>query len=295
MPVMQAARSLREAAATLAGRLRQAGIPTPELDARLLLCAAAGISHEQLLLDPGRPLTGAEQARLEQLAKRRENREPVSRILGRREFRGRDFLVSPATLDPRPDSETLIEAAAELYGDGAPGSILDLGTGTGCLLLSLLEAFPDACGLGIDISEEVVATARSNAERLGLADRARFRAGDWADGVEGAFDLVVSNPPYISSADIAGLAPEVARHEPRAALDGGPDGLAAYRRIAADLARVLASGGAVLLEIGAGQEVAVLEIANRAGLGPHPGRAGPWRDLAGHARCVALARQMVSH
>ncbi|MGE0611702.1 MAG: peptide chain release factor N(5)-glutamine methyltransferase [Hyphomicrobiales bacterium] len=289
----QAARRARDAVTTLAARLRGAGVGTPELDARLLVCAALAITHEQLLIDPERMLTREDEARLEPLARRREAREPVSRILGVREFRGREFALSDATLDPRPDSETLVEAALELFGDEQPGTILDLGTGTGCLLLALLAAFPGARGLGVDVSGEAVATARANAERLGLAGRARFREGDWLEGIDGRFDLVVSNPPYIPSGDIAGLEPEVARHDPAAALDGGPDGLDAYRRILPGLARVLGPGATALLEIGAGQESAVRAIAREAGLGPDARGTGHWRDLGGHVRCVALARQGV--
>ncbi|MEC9367886.1 MAG: peptide chain release factor N(5)-glutamine methyltransferase [Pseudomonadota bacterium] len=283
--------TLAGAMTEVAGRLRHAGLETPELDARLLLCSACRVSHESLLRESGRILLADERARLDGFCERRLGGEPVSRIVGRREFWGREFAVTSATLDPRADSETLIEAALALtQGREPPSEILDLGTGTGCLLISLLGEFPGATGVGIDASEEALAVARANAERLGFAGRARFVRGDWLVGQEGRYGLVVANPPYIPSTDLAGLAPEVAKHDPRRALDGGPDGLEAYRRIAENLETVLAPGGLVLLEIGAGQSEAVLAVFGACGFASLGSENGLWKDLGGHVRCVALAR-----
>jgi release factor glutamine methyltransferase len=276
-----------KAFAKTAGVLRQAGIGSPELDARLLLCHAAGLTHEATIArahgDLGRPAA----ARLEALIARRLEREPVSRILGLREFYGRAFLVDRHTLDPRPDTETLIEAAlVDKRGlHNHPLKPLDLGTGTGCILITLLAELPEACGLGTDISTEALTVAAANAQRLGVAKRASFVSCDWLDGIDGKFDLIVSNPPYIPSSEIAALAEEVARHDPWSALDGGPDGLDAYRRIAASAGQVLAPNGRILVEIGCEQADAVVEIFNQAGLGLDGTRAVK-RDLAGRPRVV---------
>jgi release factor glutamine methyltransferase len=211
------------------------------------------------------------------------DREPVSRILGRREFWSLDFHLSPATLDPRPDSETLIdEALAGIPDRKAPLSVLDLGTGTGCLLLALLSELPNAAGTGIDRSEEAVATATANARRLGFGQRARFAAGDWGAGLSERFDLVVSNPPYIPEAEIETLAPEVVRFDPLAALAGGPDGLDAYRTIVAQLSNLLKSNGKVIFEVGAGQAADVAALLVTAGFSG----IGTRRDLAGVERAV---------
>jgi release factor glutamine methyltransferase len=276
-----------KAFAKTAGVLRQAGIGSPELDARLLLCHAAGLTHEATIArahgDLGRPAA----ARLEALIARRLEREPVSRILGLREFYGRAFLVDRHTLDPRPDTETLIEAAlVDKRGlHNHPLKLLDLGTGTGCILITLLAELPEACGLGTDICTEALTVAAANAQRLGVAKRASFVSCDWLDGIDGKFDLIVSNPPYIPSTEIAALAEEVARHDPWSALDGGPDGLDAYRRIAASAGQVLAPNGRILVEIGCEQADAVVEIFNQAGLGLDGTRAVK-RDLAGRPRVV---------
>ena len=194
----------------------------------------------------------------------------MSRITGRREFYGRAFSIGPAALDPRPDTETLIEAALAHVeasgGRGTPLNLLDLGTGSGCILLTLLAELPQARGLGTDASREALALAALNAERLGLAQRASFVAADWLDGIDGRFDLIVSNPPYLASAEIAGLAAGVSAYDPQLALDGGPSGLDAYRRIAARAPHLLAAEGTVMVEIGASQAEAVAEIFGSAGL-----------------------------
>ena len=275
--------------AKTAGVLRQSGMGTPELDARLLLCHAAGLTHEATIARAHSDLGTAAAARLEALIARRLECEPVSRILGLREFYGRAFLVDRHTLDPRPDTETLIEAALELVASrglpNQPLNLLDLGTGTGCILITLLAELPEACGVGTDISAEALTVAATNAQRLGVAKRASFMASDWVDGIAGKFHLIVSNPPYIPSAEIAALAEEVARHDPRLALDGGPDGLDAYRRFATRAGQILAPNGRILVEIGCEQAEAVVEILNQAGLGLDGTRAVK-RDLAGRPRVV---------
>lgn len=270
--------------------LKAAGVDTPELDARRLLEAAAGITPEDLLRDPDRVLEAAASAGMSELVSRRLAREPVSRIVGRREFYGREFIVTPATLDPRPESETLVEAALGLVPRDVPVRILDICTGTGCLLLTLLAELPLATGTGTDISVAALEVARANARELGLEQRTDWVETDLADGIAGRFDLVVANPPYIPSGDIAGLAPEVRMHDPTLALDGGPDGLAPYRRIIAQ-AHDLAAGGAVVLELGAGQADAVEAMIR--GVEP-PGsepQVSRHLDLARHTRCVSWTPQ----
>ncbi|MHA1536210.1 MAG: peptide chain release factor N(5)-glutamine methyltransferase [Alphaproteobacteria bacterium] len=257
--------------------LEAAGIANPRLDARLLLAACLGEEGSEC---------GKSRARLAPMLARRIAGEPVSRILGSREFWSLDFELSPATLDPRPDSETLIEAAlARIAEPDKPLRIADLGTGTGCLLLALLSELPEASGVGVDIDAGAARVAAGNAKRLGLAGRASFVVGDWGAGLAPEFDCVLSNPPYIPSADIAGLAPEV-RCDPPAALDGGRDGLDGIRGAARGAARLLKSGGLALIEIGAGQEQPAAEIVGRAGLR----FVTMDKDLAGHPRVVvALA------
>ena len=241
-------------------KLAAASIENPETDIRLLVQHALQISHAKFVSSLNRVLTDAEVKTLDGMIARRAAREPVSRIIGTRGFWKSEFKLSPQTLDPRPDSETLIEAALK-YSDVPPATILDLGTGTGCLLLSLLQEYPKATGLGIDISEEAAATARENAVALNLAERASFLAVDWNDWQASApFDLVISNPPYIAPDEMAGLEPEVTKYDPVTALVGGDDGLECYRSIAALLPRALKKGGLVVLEIGHMQAEAVKSI-----------------------------------
>lgn len=250
----------------MAWRFKQAGIGNAELDARLLVQAACGCDEIGMIREPGKRLDEEEVARLRNFEARRLGREPVARILGRREFWGLPFLLSPATLDPRPDSETLVETALGLLHDVAAPSLLDLGTGTGCLLLALLHERADARGLGVDLSAEAVTTARRNATALGLAERASFRQANWADGIDERFDLIVSNPPYIPAADIAALELEVRAFDPRLALDGGADGLDGYRALGALLPRLLAPSGTAVVELGAGQADAVSGLFATAGI-----------------------------
>jgi release factor glutamine methyltransferase len=285
----QAAATRRESFVVAAAALRRAGIATPELDARLLLCHAAGISQETYVADPERALAGEAQALYGRLIGRRLDGEPVSRIFGWREFYGRAFQVDRHTLDPRPDTETLIEAALALVARrGAADQslrLLDLGTGTGCILLTLLAELPGATGVGTDVSAPALLLAHANAQHLGVEARARFLAGDWLQPVAGRFDLIVANPPYLATAEIGRLPREVAAYDPRLALDGGADGLNAYRRIVARAAEVLKPGGAIVLEIGSTQSDAVFALLAAAGLGIDA-EGSLWHDLGGHPRVV---------
>jgi release factor glutamine methyltransferase len=281
---MSQRQSLKDAVA----RLRAAGVETPVLDARLLVQHALGADWNQLFIGPDRNLTDDERSELGRLLDRRAAREPVSRILGHREFWSLDLLVGPDTLDPRPDTETIIDSALKLVPSrDLQVRVLDLGTGTGAILLALLTELPNATGLGVDRAPGAVATATENAQRLGLNGRARFRNGDWGKGLEERFDLIVSNPPYIRRGDIAGLSPEVRDFDPVLALDGGPDGLDAYRELAPDLERLLDPGGCAVLEVGQGQAPAVMRILEAVGLRS----AGSARDLSGVERCVIAQRQ----
>lgn len=267
-------------------RLGAAGIPSPRRDARILLQAALDRTAEALIRSPRETVAWAPAERFRASVARRAGREPVSRILGKREFWSLDFAVTADTLDPRPDSEAVVAAALRwCAGRAGPPLVLDLGTGTGCLLLAILKEIPGAAGVGTDISPGAVATAARNAAALGLSGRASFRRADWDAGVDGAFDLIVGNPPYIPGATIGTLEPEVARWEPRAALDGGADGLDAYRLVAPAIVRRLAPGGAAFVEIGAGQGDAVETIMAAAGLA----RFARETDIAGIVRCLGFA------
>jgi release factor glutamine methyltransferase len=281
--------NVTEAATAAAKALRRGQIDTPELDARVLLCHAAGVTHEDYVANPNLPLSPEAATRFAADIVCRLKGEPVSRIIGYREFYGREFRIDQDTLDPRPDTETLIEAALAIADRQGwrrrPIDILDLGTGSGAILLTLLAELPHARGVGADLSLGALDVARANAEELGVAARASFIAANWLDGIAGSFDLVVSNPPYIASGAIAELAPEVRLHDPKLALDGGADGLAAYRAIAASAPLVLRPGGSLLIEIGPDQADAVLALFKQCGLYVNASD-GIWRDLAGRARVV---------
>jgi release factor glutamine methyltransferase len=257
---------------------------TPALDARLLVGYVLALAPSQVPLHDDDPVGAADAAAAVAMAARRAAGEPVGRILGHREFHGHDLILSPDTLEPRPDTETLVDAALDLIPADRETLVADLGTGTGAILLSVLAARPLARGIGVDRAPGAVATARENARRLGLADRALFVVGDWMSAL-GTVDYILSNPPYIGSDEIAGLDAEVRLHDPRLALDGGPDGLDAVRAILADLPRVLAPNGAALIEIGKGQADAAAVIAVESGL-----RMGFRTDLAGILRVAVVER-----
>lgn len=271
----------------LAERFRNGGIDSAELDARLLTGDVLGLDLTGMIAAANRMLTASESNRLEAFAQRRLAGEPVARIVGRKEFWGLSLQLSSATLVPRPDTETVVELALEILragGSDRPLRIADLGTGSGAILLALLSELPQAQGIGTDISTAALQTAAANAARAGLAKRAGFVACEYASGLCGLFDLIVSNPPYIRSADIAGLAPEVRDHDPLAALDGGPDGLDAYRALIPQAADRLAPGAALVLEAGRGQSADIEALMNAAGLmAAWPIKA----DLAGVRRAVA--------
>jgi release factor glutamine methyltransferase len=273
---------------TLAATFRAAGIDTPEVDARILIGHAVGLDHAGLASAAERTLSAPELANIAALAVRRQAREPVARIVGVREFWGLELAVTPAVLVPRPDTETVVEAAlaASRGGDGC--RIADLGVGSGALLLALLSEWDGAFGVGTDRSTAAIETAWRNAEHLSLNGRTGFVACDYGTALAGGFDLVVSNPPYIPTNHIETLAPEVRDFEPRAALDGGNDGLDAYRAIAADAERLLAPGGALVLELGIGQADMVAGVLSATGLSVE---APPRRDLAGIPRALTARRK----
>jgi release factor glutamine methyltransferase len=275
--------SVAAALAAATARLRAAGVAAPRRDAQILLMHALGLSRDDVMADAERPLAAGEIAAFDVLVDRRVGREPISHIIGMREFWSLPFRVTSSVLDPRPDSETVVDAVLDRVPDRAPPyRVLDLGTGSGCLLLALLHELPAATGLGVDQSVEALAIARENADRLGLGARADFRVNDWADGLSERFDIVISNPPYVAASAVAALAPEVARYEPRLALDGGVDGLDAYRILAPQLARLVRPSGCIAIEVGSGQEAKVAALCRRAGLI----YAGSRKDLAGVVRCL---------
>lgn len=285
--------SLRDAVGALTQAFREAGLSTPDLDARLLVLDVCGLTHEAYLVNPMRQLTSNERSQIEVRRARRLAREPVSRILGYREFWGRRFNISPAVLDPRPDTETLIEAALNLVQkrqDAVPLNIIDLGTGSGCILLTMLAEIPNAYGVGVDCDEAVLQIARSNAERLGVTDRVKFVRSNWLEAITGRFDLILSNPPYIADAEIDALEPEVRCNDPHLALDGGKDGFDAYRCIITDMGQIAAPDAWVLFEIGVGQTAGIVDLLAQAGWN---GPFTVYKDLAGMERVVAIMRQEV--
>ncbi|HKR90096.1 MAG TPA: peptide chain release factor N(5)-glutamine methyltransferase [Phenylobacterium sp.] len=247
-------------------KLEAAGIAGPVIDARLLVEAAAGATRADIVTDPYRPLTPEQAATLGDYLARRARREPVSHILGRKGFWKIMLQVTPDVLTPRPDTETVVEYVLRDFPQTASWTVLDLGVGSGAILLSILAERPAAKGLGVDLSEEALAVARENAANLGLAGRTALLRGDWTFGLEGeSFDLVVSNPPYIASHVIAELEPEVRDHEPRLALEGGADGLDHYRTLAPEILRVLKPGGRFAVEIGYDQKQPVEALFRAAG------------------------------
>jgi release factor glutamine methyltransferase len=274
-----------EALALIRGAFVDAGLDAPELDARLLLTEALHLQAIEISVRPDVPIGAAGAERLADMARRRLAREPVGRILGQREFWGLPFDLSPETLEPRADTETVVETALSFVPDRPTDlRLLDLGTGSGCLLVALLRELPHAMGVGVDRSPGALATARCNALRNAVGDRAAFVASDWTAALRGRFHLIVSNPPYIASPDLAGLAPEVREHDPIAALDGGHDGFAAHRIVFAGVADLLAPGGTLFVEIGSSQEQGIRDLAKAARLNV----IKVAQDLAGHPRAVAL-------
>lgn len=291
--VAGSATTLAEAVASTAGRLADAGIEQPMSDARLLVQLALGIDRAEVLVGRSRRLTDAEQSAIRDMVARRAAGMPVSRLAGRREFWSLEFELSPETLDPRPESETVVATAISLCSRrDAPLRVLDLGTGTGCLLLALLSELPRAIGVGIDRSEGAARTARRNAARLGLSDRTTMAVGNWADALSGRFDLIVSNPPYIVTGEIDRLAPEVARYDPRLALDGGRDGLDGARAVIPAIARLLAPGGHAVLEIGRGQSDEVIRLLTNLPADRPFGVIRGHCDLAGIVRCVSYQKSV---
>jgi len=259
-------------------------IEDPKREAWLTLVAAAGVPPVALLVAPEEPL-GPAARRVEEFGTRRAAGEPLSRIVGTREFWGLKLEISPEVLDPRPETETIVEASLRLLEDRGeePLRVLDLGVGSGALLCALLAEFPHARGIGVDISAGAADVARRNVEACGLLGRAEIRIGDWTEGLEGPFDLIVSNPPYVSRDDLSTLPREVSSFDPRLALDGGIDGLEAYRRILPEARRLLFAGASLLVEVDANQAADVLALANRCGFAD----AATVKDLAGRDRVVA--------
>ncbi len=274
-------------------KLKHAGVDNPQLDARLLAGQALGLGRAGILSQSGRVLSDKEKGEIEELLARRAAGESVGRILGKREFWGLDFGLNEATLEPRPDSETLVEAVLNLMPRrrAAPDSrfrgndevrILDLGMGTGCLLLALLHEMPDAMGVGVDINSRAIEQAANNAETLGIGERAEFRVGNWLSGISEKFDIIISNPPYIASAEIPTLMREVREHDPLPALDGGKDGLDVYRLLIPQLAGILNPQGLVAFEVGDGQAKTVAEFLRQNGFTD----VATHKDLGGIERCV---------
>ena len=266
-----------------ARRLKERGIESADADARLLACHAFGLSREDLASNGSAAANADMRRNFESALLRRAKHEPVARIVGEREFWSKMFHVKHYTLVPRPETETLIEAALEFFKKKYPPKlILDLGTGTGCLAVSLLKEFPAARAVAGDISKDALEVAADNAKRHGVADRMSFIHANWADGIEGSFDLVVSNPPYVARAEIARLAPDVAQFDPHLALDGGEDGLDAYRAIALELPRLLAGTGVAIVESGANQAPEIERLFMGQGLEIADKR----RDLLGIIRAI---------
>jgi release factor glutamine methyltransferase len=285
--MLAAVRTIAATRHALADKFRQAGIDSA--DARLLMAYALGVDRAELIANGGRALTVEQAEAIDALAARRLRREPVARIFGHKEFWSLSLQIGPAVLVPRPETETVVEAARDAVArDARPMAqlrILDIGTGSGALLLALLSELPNAVGTATDISAAALDVARANAERSGLAGRCTFVACDIAAGVPGPFDLIVSNPPYVVHGEIASLPPEVRDYDPALALDGGADGLDGYRAIGAQGRRLLAPGGKLIVELGAGQEAAVRAVFTKAGLAA----AAVLNDLAGIPRALTAS------
>ncbi|HEX4411909.1 MAG TPA: peptide chain release factor N(5)-glutamine methyltransferase [Xanthobacteraceae bacterium] len=286
-PVDVARRTVAEARRTLTAALRDGGIETPELDARVLIGHALGLDHAALAGDPARLLSHAEEDAIATLGRRRLAHEPVARIVGSKEFWSLALAVDHSTLVPRPETETVVEAVLDIIdresGRRHPYRIIDLGTGSGAILLALLSELPNAFGVGTDINPRALQLARANARKLGIG-RAVFVACDMANSLCGPFDIIVSNPPYVVSDELGALQPEVRLFDPSLALDGGPDGLSAYRTIATAAPQLLAPDGLIVAELGAGQETEVAALFAAVGLAPMGARP----DLGGVGRALVV-------
>lgn len=258
--------TLVKAWAEARARLTDGQIDSPAIDARLLLEVAAGVTRLEIVTDPYREVTDEQEATLNGYVERRLRREPVSKILGRKAFWKVMLQVSPHVLSPRPESEVIVDHVLQAFPEGMAFNLLDLGVGSGAIMLAILAERPAAKAVGIDISDDAIAVARENAANLDLNNRVAFLRGDWTSGLaDNAYDVVVSNPPYIESDVIDTLDPEVREHDPRIALDGGPDGLGPYRVLASEVLRVLKPGGPFFFEIGASQKDAVEALLREAG------------------------------
>jgi release factor glutamine methyltransferase len=282
---LEASTARSEALASLQKTFQISGIESPAREARISLCAASGVSPVALIVDPREPL-GSAAWKVQDVGARRAAGEPLSRIVGKREFWGLSLAITPQVLDPRPETETIVEAALSILSDRHedPLRILDLGVGSGALLCALLTEFGHARGIGVDISTDAADVARGNLRACGLSLRAEIRLGDWTRGIEGRFDLIVSNPPYIPTVDLPRLPREVRNFDPWLALDGGIDGLAAYRRILPESRCLLAPGGWLLVELGAGQAAKVTAVASQCGFTD----VRTYQDLAGADRVAAI-------
>ncbi len=283
--------NVQDIVSRVAKRLWQVGIENEDYEARVLVAYALGLPPVTLYVDAPDHLSFRQGIDIEHYVERRCKREPLSKIVGEKEFWSLPFRVSTATLDPRPDSETVIDAVLEYYPNhDVPLRFLDIGTGSGCLLLAALQEYPESTGVGVDISSEALKIAHHNAEALGMTARTTFLQGSWTAPVDGVFDVILSNPPYIATAEIATLAPEVREFDPVVALDGGADGLDAYRQLIPLLATVLQPQGSVFLEIGYTQQAAVEAFVAEAGLQVIVCK----HDLAGNPRCVVARKPVLS-
>jgi release factor glutamine methyltransferase len=270
----------------VAARLREAGLEASDVEARALVRIALRLSPEEVILKDREAASEAEEKLLRDIVERRLNREPLAYIAGEKEFWSKPFFVSRDTLIPRPETELLVAAALALMAADRPYDVLDLGSGSGCILVSLLCERPLARGTGVEVHKGALAIARTNAERFGVANQSRWLEGEWRAARGERFDLIVSNPPYVPTADLMSLDPDVRDFEPKLALDGGVDGLSAYRQIAALLPELLTDQGVVFLEGGAGQASSIRDIVRESGLWP----AVTVRDALGHERVIAAAR-----
>jgi len=271
--------TVRAALTGAVARLGRVGVPTPVRDARRMMAFALGTSRARVTLMLPEPLPEAARSTFREAVERRVKRQPVSQITGVRDFFGREFLVTPAVLDPRPETELPVQLALERGGR----QILDLGTGSGAILISCLAEMPHAQGMGVDVSESALAVARHNARRHGVAPRARFAVSDWYGSVVGTFDLILSNPPYVSAAEMDSLPPDVREWEPEIALTPGGDGLGAYRGIVPGAVKCLAPDGWLIVETGTAQAEAVAALFSEAGFR----RITVSRDLDGRDRAVS--------